>query len=50
MAVALGVIAGNFLYQWLFKSTPDWGYAFSLSFFQAEAIFIYWLFNKGKVL
>lgn len=47
MIVALGLICGNFFYQWAFKSTPDWIGALSTSVYQAEAIFIYWLFNKG---
>jgi hypothetical protein len=37
----LGLIVGNVLYQMLFSSTPNYGYALTLSFHQTAAVVAY---------
>lgn len=46
MIVVLGLIAGNFAYQWIFQVDPNWATAAERSLFQAIAVWIYWLFDK----
>jgi hypothetical protein len=45
MVIAIGLIAGNFVYQ-AFMSDPNWGVAFERSFFQLIAIGCYAFFNR----
>jgi len=43
MSVFLGLAVGNFIYAY-FSAKQDWTRAIETSFYQAMAIFAYWLF------
>jgi hypothetical protein len=43
IAVTVGLVFANFLYQAFFQS-PDWKNAFERSYFQVVAILCVWLF------
>lgn len=46
---AIGLTLGNFLFQLLMKTPPDWDRAFEISYFQALAVFAVYLHTRKEL-
>lgn len=46
MSVWIGLTAGNFFYEYVFKDAPSLAHCIMLSFYQGSAILTYWYFDR----